>query len=57
MHHIVGDACSGVDPVVDSQEKAELQRVAHCARRGDKHLTWKRMVREVEDGKVNGGVD
>ena len=25
--------------------------MAHCARRGDKDLTWKRMVREIEDGK------
>ena len=24
---------------------------AHCARRGEKDLTWKRMAREVEDGK------
>ena len=32
-----------------------LQWVAHCARRGDKDLTWKRMVREVEDGKSKWG--
>jgi len=25
--------------------------VAHCARRGEEDLTWKRMVREVEDEK------
>ena len=29
--------------------------MAHCARRGDKDLTWKRMVREVEDGKSKRG--
>ena len=29
--------------------KRKLQRVAHCARRGDNELQWKRMVREVED--------
>ena len=28
----------------------KLEWVAHCARRGDKDLTWKRMVREIEDG-------
>ena len=31
--------------------KRKLQWVAHCARRGDKDLTWLTM------GKVNGGVD
>ena len=29
--------------------------MAHCARRGNKDLTWKRMVREVEDGKSKLG--
>ena len=29
--------------------------MAHCARRGDKDLTWKRMVREIEDGKSEWG--
>ena len=29
--------------------------MAHYARRGDKGLTWKRMMREVEDGKSKGG--
>ena len=32
--------------------KRKLQWVAHCARRGDKDLTWKSMVREIEDEKV-----
>ena len=31
--------------------KRKLQWVAHRARRGEEDLTWKRMVREVEDGK------
>ena len=35
--------------------KKKLQRVAHCARRGEEDLTWKRMVREVEDGKSKRG--
>ena len=35
--------------------KRQLQRVAHCARRGEKDLTWKRMVREVEDEKIKWG--
>ena len=29
--------------------------MAHCARRGDKDLTWKRMVREIEDEKSKWG--
>ena len=33
----------------------KLPLVAHCARRGDKDLTWKRTVREMEDEKSNGG--
>ena len=35
--------------------KRKLQWVAHCARRGEEDLTWKRMVREVEDGKSKWG--
>ena len=35
--------------------KRKLQWVAHCARRGDKDLTWKRMVREFEDVKSKWG--
>ena len=35
--------------------KRKLQWVAHCARRGEKDLTWKRMVKEVEDGKSKWG--
>ena len=29
--------------------------MAHCARRREEDLTWKRMVREVEDGKSKWG--
>ena len=35
--------------------KRKLQWVAHCARRGDKDLMWKRMVREDEDEKSKWG--
>jgi len=35
--------------------KSKLQWVAHCARRGEENLTWKRMMREVEDGKSKWG--
>ena len=35
--------------------KRKFQWVTHCARRGDEDLTWKRMVREVEDGKSKWG--
>jgi len=31
--------------------KRKLQWVAHCARRGEMDLAWKRMVREIEDEK------
>ena len=45
----------GLDSTQSLIRKRKLQWVAHCARRGDKDLTWKRMVREVEDGKSNWG--
>ena len=35
--------------------KRKLQWVAHCARRGDEDLAWKRIVREIEDGKSKRG--
>ena len=35
--------------------KRKLQWVAHCARRGDEDPSWKRIVREVEDGKSKWG--
>ena len=36
-------------------KRRKLPWVAHCARRGKEDLTWKRMVREVEDGKSKWG--
>ena len=41
----------GLGSIQSLIRKRRLQWVAHCARRGDKDVTWKRMVREVEDGK------
>ena len=41
----------GLESVQSLIRKRKLQWVAYCARRGDKDLTWKRMVREIEDGK------
>jgi len=35
--------------------KRKLQWVAHCARRGDKDFTWKRMAREIEDKESKWG--
>ena len=45
----------GLEAIQSLIRKRKLQWVAHCARRGDKDLTWKRMVREVEDGKSKWG--
>ena len=44
-----------LDSIQSLIRKRKLQWVVHCARRGDKDLTWKRMVREVEDGKSKWG--
>ena len=41
----------GLDSIQSLIRKIKLQWVAHCARWGYKDLTWKRMVREVEDEK------
>jgi len=40
----------GLDSIQALIRKRKLQWVAHCAGRRDKDLTWKRMVREIEDG-------
>ena len=45
----------GLDSILSLIRKRKLQWVAHCARRGDKDLSWKRIVREVEDGKSKWG--
>ena len=44
-----------LDSIQSLIRKRKLQWVAHCARRGNEDLTWKRMVREVEDGKSKWG--
>ncbi len=41
----------GLESIKSLIRKRKLQWVAHCARRGERDLTWKRMVREIEDGK------
>jgi len=41
----------GLESIQSLIRKRKLQWVAHCARRGEKDFTWKRMVREIEDEK------
>ena len=45
----------GLESIQSLIRKTKLQWVAHCARRGEEDLTWKRIVREVEDGKSKWG--
>ena len=45
----------GLESIQSMIRRRKLQWVAHCARRGEKDLTWKRMVREIEDGKSKWG--
>ena len=45
----------GLESIQSLIRKRKLQWVAHCARRGDKDLTWKRMVREIDDEKSKWG--
>ena len=45
----------GLELIRSLIRKRKLQWVAHCARRGEEDLTWKRMVREVENGKSKWG--
>ena len=45
----------GLESILSMIRKRKLQWVAHCARRGEKDLTWKRMVREIEDEKSKWG--
>ena len=45
----------GLESIQSLIRKRELQWVAHCARRGEEDLSWKRIVREVEDGKGKWG--
>ena len=45
----------GLESIQSLIRKRKLQWVAHCARRGDEDLTWKRMLREIEDEKSKWG--
>ena len=45
----------GLESIQSLIRKRKLQWVAHCPRRGNKDLTRKRTVREVEDGKSKWG--
>ena len=45
----------GLESIQSLIRKRKLQWVAHCARRGEEDLSWKRTVREVEDGKSKWG--
>ena len=46
----------GLDSIQSLIRKRKLQWAAHCARRGDKDHTWKRMAGEVEGGKSKWGI-
>ena len=45
----------GLESIQSLIRMRKLQWVAHCARRGEEDLSWKRIVREVEDGKSKWG--
>ena len=45
----------GLESTQSLIRKRKLQFLAHCARRGEEDLTWKRMVCEVENGKSKCG--
>ena len=45
----------GLESIQSLIRKRKLQWVAHCAIRGDKNLTWKTVVREIEDEKSKWG--
>ena len=36
-------------------QKKRLQWIAHCARKGENDLTWRRMQRELEDDQSQWG--
>ena len=49
----------GLESIQSLIRKRKLQWVAHCARRGDKDLTWKTTVRErakTKTGKLRSGL-
>ena len=45
----------GLESIKSVIRKRKLQWVAHCARRAEKDLTWKRMLRQIEDEKSKWG--
>ena len=45
----------GLESIKKMIRKKKLQWVAHCARRGESDLTWRRMRRELEDEQSGGG--
>ena len=45
----------GLESIQSLIRKRKLQWAAHCARRGEEDLTWKRMVREIEDEESKWG--
>ena len=45
----------GLESIQSLIRKRKLQWVAHCARRGEEDLTWKRMAREIGDEKSKRG--
>ena len=45
----------GLESIPSLIRQRKLQWVAHCARRGEENLTWKTMVREIEDEKSKWG--
>ena len=40
---------------IEMIRKKRLQWIAHCARRGESDLTWRRMRRELEDEQSRWG--
>ena len=45
----------GLESIEKMIRKKKLQWVAHCARRGESDLTWRRMRRELEDEQSTWG--
>ena len=46
----------GLQSIEATIQKLQLQWVAHCARRGDRDLTWQRMRQEIEDDQSSWGL-
>ena len=45
----------GLESIEMMVRKKRLQWIAHCARRGESDLTWRRMRRELEDEQSRWG--